>query len=199
MKNKLIIKQDVDGVIRKFVDAVYEFLNNNYPNITPKENPEIEQWELHHFYPDFEIEKFYNILFEEFQERIFYEIAEPYEGATQFMARLNEFKNTHVLIRTHQDNNRAISTIKWLQKYNIEHNGLYYSDSSDDRKNILTKNTVSIDDKLDNLVDNDIGILMTRDWNKDFDLNDYPTINRADTYMECLNIITKIIDQKGLR
>lgn len=178
------IRCDVDGVIRNFAGSVYRVLKKNFPNITPSEQPIHNLWDMSINYPEFDKQEFYNLIFHTLAEDIYFN-ANPYPGTKEFLEHLYQIEGYDLILRTHQNNETALYTYRWLLSFNYSFNGFFVTKSGD-KKDYM--NSIIIDDKPDNLLYNHNGILMDRPWNQDSKFS-----RRAHNYQEVLNYVNQLI------
>lgn len=160
-----IIRIDIDGVLRNFIDSIYFTLKEKHPKKCPEEKPIITSWDFSKEYPKFNRKKLFNLVFNTYAKEIFYENAKPYADSKSLIYQIRKkFPNLKIILRTHQNKNTVKYTDMWLNKYQIPHDGVFYSDSKINKN--LIKNSILIDDKPENIKAIRYGILVTRNWNK---------------------------------
>jgi 5'(3')-deoxyribonucleotidase len=115
------------------------------------------------------------IIYDDYPELVFNNLATPYDGAIEFLNKLDE-QGYKIIFVSHQKPKSASATIDWLEQYNIKYEFFCYSKESDHK--YLLGNYPLIDDKPSNLF-YDYDILFERPWNKSSDWK-----NRVSSYNE---------------
>lgn len=162
--NKDIIRIDIDGVIRDFMGSVYTTLKAIDEKKVPNKEPIIYQWDFSSAYPDIPKDKLLKLVFKSKVKEIYYSNAKPYEmGINLLNAIRKEFPSSKIILRTHQSKESTTWTDRWLNKYNIPYDGVFYSRRDIDKN--LIPNTVLIDDNWNNIQKVNYGILVSRNWN----------------------------------
>lgn len=158
----MIVKLDVDGVLRNFTLGVHLALREQFPDRVREEPPLITDWGIERFYPDFEEREFWNLVFRSELTYGLFLTSPPYEGAREFTRRLKE--KCSIYIVTHQPTvHSGMATLAWLERQDI-----FYTDvilSRNFPKELLPG--VLVDDKPENLNWGDI--LVTQPWNVRYD------------------------------
>jgi len=180
-KEKAHILIDVDGVQRNIVSKAINIYNTKYK---PENKLKYEDWNVYHF-PDLGgmplIKHAGRELFfpdGKYTKDIFNN-SEPYAGAVEGMKLINEKFNVSIVTAQFPEN--RIYTCNWLEKYEIECNGLIFI-----KDKHFIKGNILIDDRTDNLINwkvsnpNGIAIAIDQPWNKDW--TGYRFKNLIETY-----------------
>lgn len=162
--NKDIIKVDIDGVIRDFMGSVYTTLKIMGRTDIPDNEPTINQWDFSSAYPDIPKDTLFRLVFNSRVKDVYYTNAKPTKiGINLIQTIKDEFPNSKIILRTHQSKESTTWTDKWLNKYKIPYDGIFYSNSTIDKN--LISNTILIDDKWETIKKVNYGILVARDCN----------------------------------
>lgn len=168
---KMDLLYDIDGVLRDFVSSSHKTLKKHFPKKVPNQKPKVG-WHIHKWYPKFNKNEIYNLLFDKYAKEVFYQNAESFQWAIDSIniIRKKVSNINRIFLRTHQDWKRMLWTLLFLEqnKINDKIDGCFYT-NSEIEKNIIS-NSILIDDKKENIVAHglDKSILITRNWNKDF-------------------------------
>jgi 5'(3')-deoxyribonucleotidase len=157
----MLIKVDIDGVLRDFVGSVYNHLYSIMPQDVPENEPLITKWDIHEFYPKIRKDEFYRLIFYTYGYEIF-SFAKPYPDAWDFMMVLRNLGVTIVLF-TQQTLSNATHTLRWLKKYSIPFDYFIFTETKDKR----LMPGLLLDDKPENMFSG-ADILLDRPWNQDF-------------------------------
>ena len=159
----MIIKLDVDGVLRNFVDSFHRTYLKYYPEHKDLIKP-VNGWGLDKAYPIGKaVEQF---MYDEHINEIFFD-ADIHEGARKFFYDLKEIGFVHIV--TYQPYGKEIPTLRWLDKFALKYDAISFVL---DKTQI--KGDVLIDDALHNLQaeaksGTSLPITINRDWNTTWD------------------------------
>ncbi len=175
----ILIKLDIDGVIRDFVSSFHRTYLKVYPQHKDLIKP-ITGWGLEKCYPIGD--KIYQFMYEDYPREIFFG-ADIYKGALEFVKELNKIGNVHIV--TSQPIGTELYTLQWLKNHDIKYDALSFIHNK-----TLIRGTFLIDDALHNLVAEakagiSIPIAINRPWNVDWDGWKF------DTYEQILKFISE--------
>lgn len=180
----MIVKIDVDGVLRNFTESVHNVFVQEKIVPSDMKMPNVRTWNVHRYYKEYlDRERFYNTVFNSGFSKSIFIMANLYKGAFGFITALRTLKYT-VVISTHNDTSNSASTLLWLRDHNVKYD--YYVSSDGLDKNLILPECVLIDDKFQNVRPTDI--LFTRPWNIRYE---HP--NRCNNYNE---VIRKLIEME---
>lgn len=155
----MIIKLDVDGILRNFDDSFRRVYLKAYPEHADLIKP-ITEWSFEKAYPIGD--KVKEFMYDEYLWEIFYD-ADAYDGAKKFFDDLKQIGKVHIV--TYQPVRKEIPTLKWLALYDFQYDAISFIH---DKTQI--DGDVFIDDAIHNLEaearsGKSIPIAINRSWN----------------------------------
>ena len=177
----MIIKLDVDGVLRNFADSFHRMYLKVYPEHADSIK-HITEWSFEKAYPIGE--KVKEFMYDDYLWEIFFN-ADAYDGAEKFFDDLKQIGKVHIV--THQPLGKEIPTLQWLYKFDFQYDAISFVH---DKTQI--DGDVLIDDALHNLTaeakaGKSIPVAINRPWNTKWDGWKFDTYDEIVTFIVGLN------------
>lgn len=181
----MIIKVDIDGVLRDLVSAICDVYNNTFDqDVKPSD---VTDYSINEFFPL--IKEKFNILPTDFffinkGEAVFKNLALPFPKVKKDMQRLIDEGHQIVICSWQFTHRNRVATLEWLERWKIP-----FSDICFTKNKWLVGGDVIIDDNpafLSDPMENAIKIIVTQPYNTDY--NDEGVI-RVNSFSEAVDAI----------
>jgi 5'(3')-deoxyribonucleotidase len=179
----MIIKLDVDGVLRNFVDSFHRTYLKVYPEHADSIKL-ITEWSFEKAYPiGAKVKEF---MYDEYLWEIFFG-ADAYDGAKKFFDDLKQIGKVHIV--THQPVGKEIPTLRWLKKFDFRYDAISF---------VLDKTQIAGDVLIDDAIHNleaeakfgkSFPIAISRLWNTNWNGWKFDTFDEIVTFVSGLNNI----------
>lgn len=177
---------DLDGVLFDFSSAV----TDSFSRILGRELPAPTTWE---FYKDWGLrkEEFYALLATVTVDDELFDHGSPINGTVQGWELLRALGvNIHII--THRSMLAMNQTTKWLERYNLIPDGLYFTgDKALVLSSIAEEQAVAVDDHYDHYLDYHLmgltAFVFHQPWNKDYSARRVHSLQELAQYIESHN------------
>lgn len=144
MKRELTIGLDVDGVLRNLFRPLIDLYNREYNDTVDYDS--IDYWSFETWSPKLYRERgeegCFDFFFKEHSSEMFFDAPIMDNTIPDAVRRLRKYGKVYIMTFQKYPQNK-IDTIKWLEKYGIEYDGMLFSDTKTE-----IRTDIMIDDRI---------------------------------------------------